>query len=624
MTKNTLTSEISKKLFDVPSPACIKDAYSGKSHPYICITSENASQIKQKALENEWFGSLFSMHLDYVESLLSKSPIPYTHDGTHINPNTACDSSKLAFVYLITGDEKYAEKAWGFAEAVCDYPDWNYSVQYLDTADIVMHMGYVYDALYGYLNAAQKEKLLLAIRQKGLDEALRFYDGTTDAVCLYWSTNRHNWNIVCNGGVITAAAAIFDSDPEYCSEIISKAICSLEYAMPMYLPDGGFEEGSSYWTFAAEYLVCFHDALCMTFDTDFGIFQKYNLGSTAKFPLYMDSDGGTFSVGDAYLYQQMSSDAYYFAIKSGNRALASLIANKIEEYDKSGNLIFFKYFQRSSDDDTEPPLDAYFKKPATGTFREKWSNGGNYVAFHGGRNSLAHGDLDIGTFVFDAGGKRFITDIGRDDYYYPGYFKRSHRYSYYSKRGEGNNVLLVNPCDKYYDQQFNANSDIIRFDSSESCALGILDTAQAYGNDVKKARRGFMLSDLRRVFSVRDEITFTNNQNDIYWFAHTCADIDIVDKGKRAILTISNLKLDITLDCSEKNAVFSVMDAVHISEKTKPHQKYITDLSQYKRLAVHTSTCHCNFFLAVNMALQSCLLDTEKLKLFLPIDKWNV
>lgn len=608
----------------IPSSEYIKNAYISMSHPYIGLSASDAENIKKKIVTDSWFRAQYNSYLDSADSLLNQSPVPYTHDGTHIDTSSGSDASRLSFAYVITGDSKYAAKAWQFAEIVCNYKDWNYSKQYLDTADIAMHLAYVYDSLYDYLNVYQKQKLLSSIKKKGLDEAIRFYDGTTDATCLYWPTDPNNWNIVCNGGILTAATAIFDADPDYCSKVISKGLSSLEYGMPTYLPDGGFEEGSSYWTYATSYLVCALDAFRTGFGTDFGLSEKYSLENTAKFPLYMDSDYGTFSVGDGYQSQQITSDAYYLALKSGDTALASVIVDKLKEYNKSVNLIFLKNYEGGSVSYDAPPLDAKFEKPATGTMRQTWKNGGNYVAFHGGSNSLGHGDLDIGTFVFDSDGKRFITELGRDDYYYPGYWDHSKRYTYYAKRGEGNNVLLINPKGKLYDQEYNAKSEITCFESAELGGLGVLNTTEAYGAYVNSAQRGFMLSDNRRILSIRDEVDFKNDNNDVYWFAHTWSDIEISGDGKTAIMTLGNSKVRATLDCSVEDAIFTVMDAVHMSDDVKPPQQYITDYTGYRKLTVHTTADRGDFYLLVNMALEKDGFDTKKLYVSQPIANWSV
>ena len=55
-------------------------------------------------------------------------------------------------------------------------------------------------------------------------------------------------------------------------------------------------------------------------------------------------------------------------------------------------------------------------------------------------------DLDGGSFVFEAGGRRWAMDMGSDSYQLPNYFtqdvKNNTRYNLYRKATVGHNTLL--------------------------------------------------------------------------------------------------------------------------------------------------------------------------------------
>jgi hypothetical protein len=68
-----------------------------------------------------------------------------------------------------------------------------------------------------------------------------------------------------------------------------------------------------------------------------------------------------------------------------------------------------------------------------------------------GQNSGAlhqnHNDLDVGDFVLDAMGQRWAGELGSGDYDSDGYFNGTHqtdqRWTYYRKKTEGQNTLVI-------------------------------------------------------------------------------------------------------------------------------------------------------------------------------------
>src|SRR5262249_3582420 len=61
----------------------------------------------------------------------------------------------------------------------------------------------------------------------------------------------------------------------------------------------------------------------------------------------------------------------------------------------------------------------------------------------GGDNGANHSHLDLGTFVLDANGKRWVEGLGPDDYNLPDYFGKK-RWTYYRLKTEGQNTLVIN------------------------------------------------------------------------------------------------------------------------------------------------------------------------------------
>ncbi|MGC4032624.1 MAG: hypothetical protein QM754_13005 [Tepidisphaeraceae bacterium] len=69
-----------------------------------------------------------------------------------------------------------------------------------------------------------------------------------------WTRARHNWNLVCNGGVIVASLAIAEEDPALAKKMLGLALGSIRYGLSAYDEFGGTAEGPMYHSYATRYL----------------------------------------------------------------------------------------------------------------------------------------------------------------------------------------------------------------------------------------------------------------------------------------------------------------------------------------------------------------------------------
>jgi hypothetical protein len=93
----------------------------------------------------------------------------------------------------------------------------------------------------------------------------------------------------------------------------------------------------------------------------------------------------------------------------------------------------------------QAPLDKYFGGTEVATMRTSASDpNAMFVGLKAGDNAANHSHLDLGTWVLDALGERWIFNFGGDDYNLPGYFGKE-RWEYYRLRAEGHNTLIFNP-----------------------------------------------------------------------------------------------------------------------------------------------------------------------------------
>ena len=92
-----------------------------------------------------------------------------------------------------------------------------------------------------------------------------------------------------------------------------------------------------------------------------------------------------------------------------------------------------------------------------------------------------------------------------------------------------------------------------------------------------------MLSADRSVVTVRDEIKLSKS-SELYWFAHTKADIELSEDKKSAVMTIGNKQMYVEVS-SDMDAEFSVMDAVPLESSPQYSGQNVN--SGVRKLAIH-------------------------------------
>jgi hypothetical protein len=163
-----------------------------------------------------------------------------------------------------------------------------------------------------------------------------------------------------------------------------------------------------------------------------------------------------------------------------------------------------------------------------------------YLAIKGGNGSgvglassvraedvMLHGQADAGSFIVDGARRRWVIDLGSDDYDLPGYFDHgadAHsgpRWRYYRVHATGHNTLVIDGCN----QVPNARTTIVG-----SCVEGnrkwvVFDLSPAYAKPAGSIRRGAAL--VGRRILIQDEIDPEISGN-IVWTVHTSATPDLI------------------------------------------------------------------------------------------------
>ena len=558
-----------------------------KGHPRLFATNADFATLKTQVQNNPRLKTSWAKFRAEGDKIIAAEPSKYEiPDGKRLlaTSRRVLDRvGKLALLYRIEGDKKYLNRAWDELNAAAKFKDWNTS-HFLDTAEMTAAFAIGYDWLYDAWTPEQRATLKNAIVEMGLKPALEFYRKQT-----WWVAVTHNWNQVCNGGIGMGALALGDEEPALCGEILQGAIQSLPRAMQHFAPDGAWNEGPGYWGYTTKY----NTFILAAFDSALGHrlwpFANSRLPANRRFPaVFCWPVGKTFNYADAGDKAGGASQMFWLANKFNNEGWAAWQANWIEN--EAGNTFDYlwgaRWFANADGSSKEAPqlaalpLGRYFRDAEVVSMRSDWGDKDQiFVGFKAGDNKANHSHLDLGSFVMDALGTRWVTDLGSDNYNLPAYFGGK-RWTYYRLRAESHNTLVFNP-DAGPDQDPKAATRITKFDLKDCCTTAVADLTKAYAKDAQSVKRGVGLLEGTQVL-VQDEIT-TKAPAKLFWFLHTPAKIEVAENGQSATLSIGDKKLLARL-LGPANAKFSVLEAAPLP--TSPNPKDQKDNKGFKRLTI--------------------------------------
>ena len=96
--------------------------------------------------------------------------------------------------------------------------------------------------------------------------------------------------------------------------------------------------------------------------------------------------------------------------------------------------------------------------------------------------------------------------------------------------------------------------------SGKGRAYAAIDLTDAYNKTVTAYTRGYLLSEGRRAFTLRDEIELREPDSELYWFMHTKGDIIILD-NTTAMIVQEGKQLKVQFDTDAGESELMVMEA---------------------------------------------------------------
>ncbi len=484
------------------------------SHPRLIMDGREFREVRKAVLkgDNEPLVLLHEACMASADAALTAPALIYEKDasGRRILGVSRSALSRIfccAYAWRFTGEKRYLQHAEQDILDVCAFPDWNPS-HFLDVAEMAAAVGLGYDWLYLGLKPSTRRTVVRTLREFAFEPSL----DTTDA----WFYRRtHNWNQVCNGGLVCAALATFESHPETARELIRKAVSSnLPAMVASYSPDGNYTEGPNYWEYGTVYETFMLTLMESCLGTDYGLGEVEGFARTPYYVLY--SCGTThrmFNFYDNAAAETPHSGMWYFAARQDN---PSLLYNELRLL-RSGAYrrfpdrflpmltLFASRLDFSSVKAPEEKVFAGRGETPVVLVRTGWEDGpeDQYLAVKGGKAISNHGHMDVGSFVYDAYGVRWAMDYGAELYartekafeaFHQDFWAKTQdtwRWKLFRYNNRQHNTLTVNDRDHRI-----AGAATVREFYTEGPRLGVrMDLTPVFWGDLALAERTAVLCD---------------------------------------------------------------------------------------------------------------------------------
>jgi hypothetical protein len=592
-------------------------------HPRILLTNEQLAEAIALAKQDPLRARLHERIVALARAELGSKPIEHRLIGPRLLDQSRRALGRVltcAMAYRLTGERQFAERATQEMLTAAAFQDWNPS-HFLDVAELTLALGVGYDWLFDALSPSERLTLKNALLRHSLAYARDAYaKGGPKDKRLWFVTAHHNWNQVCNGGLLAGALALADEEPELARLIVTGAVASLPRAMAAYAPDGAYPEGPGYWGYGTSYNVIAIALLESALGTDGGLAQTEAFDRTAIYRLHIQgtsgqafnhADGGA-GIGAQAEYSWLANRYGLDAARTHSRALltAALDAKRLP---RNGDRLFALHavwFPAPPAGGTVEPLDRHFRGPAElALFRSAWNDDrALFAGLKAGSNAVNHSHLDLGSFVLDADGVRWAEDLGPDDYNLPAYFGAK-RWTYYRLNNFSHNTLT--PGNTLQDPK--AVAPVIAFSSTPVRASAVVDLTPAYPGSATNMRRGLAMLDRARVL-VQDEITGAKAGTVLHWRMTTPAKV-VLEDGQHAVLSQGGKTLRATI-LEPAAATFAVSPATPPTRAEKQNEG-ATVLSATVTIAGGSER------IAVLLTPLGAAWPEEKLPACVPLGSWH-
>ncbi|MFP4621458.1 MAG: heparinase II/III family protein [Bacteroidales bacterium] len=528
--------------------------------PRLFLDDQREQKIKHSIQQDSIAKQYFKLLAKHAEAIYMRPLLEREQTGRRllgVSREAVRRIGTLALVYRISGNDRYLTRLENEMNAVCEFSDWNPS-HFLDVAEMAYAVALGLDWCGEWFSKPTIKKANTALTEKALKVSL------TEENYNWWINAHHNWNQVCHGGLSAAAIVVADEYPDLAARILSRAVDKLPLAMAGYSPDGAYPEGPSYWGYGTSYNVLAISMYRSALGTDFNLPESPGFMESANYRLLTEAPSGwSFNYSDAGL-KGIDLGTWgllsWFAKETGN----SMYLDREEFLDHAKKAI-----QNNANLSRLAPTTlvwmAQFEKKKEGTPPVYWKGEGEnpiaifraepneksgfYLGVKGGSASVNHGNMDVGSFIFEAGGVRWSIDPGSQGYNELEQIIGSElwdssqdgeRWTLLTKNNHNHSTLTVNKAL----HRVEGYAPIETFAVDEPPQSVTLDLQEIFHGQLKDAKRTFVKQDASTLRIIDEMIPFRNTE-EVIWRMMTQADVQTTETGAVLMQDGKELKLEI-------------------------------------------------------------------------------
>ncbi len=511
-----------------------------RTQPRLVLNSKIERKLKKKlktdpVLQNFYKAIQLNASQVLKEPLLKRDMVGRRLLGT--SREMLYRMNMLGMVYRFEKSKEILDRIQDELVAVCNFTDWNPS-HFLDVGEMSMAIAIALDWTAGDLPESTIKMAKQALIEKGIKPSWP-EDGTQNS----WAYGTHNWNQVCNGGMIAASIAVAEDEPELAAKTIHRALDGIPNSLAEYGPDGIYPEGSTYWFYGTSFSVITIAMLESAFGSDFG---------HANYPAFMESalfrtlanapSGWYYNFADCGDKRSDNGDITlaWFASKTGNKTFFEndRFLRPVKKMAKlsrlSGAALVWLSQYEESDERRMPNV-----WKGDGANPVVFFTGGEddphqyYFGGKGGSAIVNHGNMDAGSFIYELDGVRWVVDPGNQNYHElekAGFdlwnkSQNSDRWKLLTKNNFGHSTLTVNNLFHLVDRK----AEIIDFKEGDKPEATI-ELTPVFNGMLKSAKRRFV-KDSPVSLLIEDQIELADNTELVTWQLITTAEVEIIEGG---------------------------------------------------------------------------------------------
>ena len=297
----------------------------------------------------------------------------------------------------------------------------------------------------------------------------------------------NNWSPWCASTCLSAFLLLEEEEPRRLSAV-EKVMGIVDRWLATYHPDGGCDEGPSYWTVAGGALC---DCLELLSSATHGAINRYDeplIQEIGRYIYRVHISGDYFlDFADCPAKVHLPADLVYrYGRRIGDEKMAALGAWTYQRsgsrYQRGGSLLRALpgiFFTEGIEVPARPPYvrDVWLDGIQVMAAREQeGSDRGLYLAVKGGHNQESHNHNDVGQFVVYCDGQPVLVDVGVGTYTRQTFSPR--RYELWTMQSAYHNLPTVNGVQQHEGRAFRAEA--VSYRADDEMAEVTMDLAGAY------------------------------------------------------------------------------------------------------------------------------------------------